>query len=208
MPRALLPLVLLAAVLAAEAPAQSNSTPTQLVWALDAGGVSGAPTLMRVYDPSGREVAAITPPGTGSARSLSFDRSGNGYLARGDVVHQLDRLGIATGIVFAAPTGASAAQDFAQLPTGEFIGSFGVTTATSLIGRYDPAGNLLTTIAGTMLAQPRRIVPRPENGQGTVYIANRDGNSILEINYLQPTPIITQTIDLTTPNIGPVGLAG
>lgn len=204
-------IALLSMLASATASAQPTDAPTQLVWALDAGVQTSANPILRVHDPAGREVFFLgTLPGSGQARGITFDDQGLVYLARGDLVHQLDAAGVATGVTFNPPTGGVQAQDMVTTPDGKLIISWGATQAASRIGVYDlnPPNATPTVFLGpTGLNQPRRLAVRREPGNGTCYVANRDSKIISSFNYLSASPTLSQVIDLTTQNIGPVGLA-
>ena len=199
-------LALVIAALCAVASAQVNDAPTHYVWALDSGDQIAPTPIIRVYTPSGFEFATIVVPGTGPARALAFDRLGNGYVCRGDLVYQLDRTGAATGTTFSPPLGANNAQDVVETPQGEIAISWGATAAASAICVYDTAGNLISTFTDPALDHPRRITCSADPSSTTIYVANRGAQEIRSFDTAGAPPTLDLTTDLTSENIGPVGL--
>jgi hypothetical protein len=203
-------LALALATLCALVPAQVNDAPTHFVWALDSGDQTAPTPIIRVYTPSGREAFTVdldSPMiGTGPARALAFDRLGNAYVCRGDLVHQLDRMGAQTFITFSPPTGSTKAQDVVETPQGDIMVSWGANAAASAITTYDTAGVMLSNFTDPALDHPRRITSGADPSSTIIYVANRGAQEILAFDPSAVPPTLTVTTDLTTENIGPVGL--
>lgn len=199
-------ILLAVATLCTLAPAQVNDAPTHFVWALDAGNQTAPSPIIRVYSPSGAEVTTITVPGSGQARALAFDRLGNAYVCRANLVHQLDRTGAATGVTFSPPAGATLAQDVVETPQGDILVSWGATAATSAISTYDTTGMMLSNFTDSALDHPRRITPRADPSSTIIYVANRGAQEIRSFDTTGAPPSLILTTDLTSENIGPVGL--
>ncbi|NRA95925.1 MAG: hypothetical protein HRU14_06905 [Planctomycetes bacterium] len=203
-------LALALAALCTIASAQVNDAPTHFVWALDSGDQTAPTPIIRIYTPNGRQVDVVDLDlpmiGTGPARALAFDRLGNAYVCRGDLVHQLDRDGNATMTTFAPPAGASKAQDVVETPQGDIMVSWGATAAASAITTYDTAGTLLSNFTDPALDHPRRITSGADPSSTIIYVANRAAQEILAFDPSGVPPTLTVTTDLTTQNIGPVGL--
>lgn len=192
--------------LCAVLPAQVNDAPTHFVWALDAGEQTAPTPLIRVYSPSGVEVATVAVPGSGQARALAFDRAGNAYICRGSVVHQLDRTGVTTGVTFSPPSGAGSAQDVVELPDSTIAVAWGATAAASAVATYDITGMLLTSFTDAALDHPRRITPNADPTSTLLYVANRGAQEIRVIDLAAMPQTMTLVTDLTNQNVGPVGL--
>ncbi|MAG58554.1 MAG: hypothetical protein CMJ83_19880 [Planctomycetes bacterium] len=194
-------------LLAVILPAQTHDGATQYVWVLDSGAQTSPAPVLRVYSPTGAELLQVTTvPGSGQARALDSGPDGMLYLCRGGLVHQLDTLGVATGVTLSPPTGASNAQDVLVTPLGEILVAWGTTDPTSAVTRYDATGVQLSNFADTGLGHPRRIAHRSDPADTTVYAVSRNNQTVVSFDYTAVAPTLATVVDLTSNNVGPIGL--
>ncbi len=193
-------------ILSVVAAGQVNNTPKHYVWALDAGDQASPTPIIRVYSPSGAEVLTVNVPGSGPTRALAFDTAANAYVCRGSLVHQLDSMGVPTGVTLSPPSGANNSQDVCQLPDGNIAVSWGSSAAASAIATYDATGALLSAFTDPALDHPRRITTSSDANSTLLYVANRGSAEIRVLDLGAMPPTFTVLTSLSSMNIGPVGL--